>query len=54
VTLGTVGTALSVTGLVLAGAGTYLWWTSRSTGEHLAIRPVVAPGQAGLAAAGSF
>jgi len=43
---------LVATGVVTLGVGTWLWF--RGPGPHVAIAPVVAPGQAGVLAAASF
>ena len=57
-TLGTVGTVIGVTGLVAAGVGGYLWWSSRHGHDHeherLGVAPVVGGDRVGVLAFGRF
>jgi tetratricopeptide (TPR) repeat protein len=52
-TIGNVGTAVGVGGVVVAGVGAYLWFFGPHD-ERLAFLPRVDPGQAGLVAFGRF
>lgn len=55
-TLGWVGTGVGVAGLVTAGIGAYLWFTSPHTesSAHVAVMPDVSPDRAGIVAVGRF
>ncbi|HTR52640.1 MAG TPA: hypothetical protein VMJ10_18120 [Kofleriaceae bacterium] len=52
-TLGNVGTAVGIGGLVVASVGAYLWFFGRHD-DKLAFVPTVNPEQMGLAAVGHF
>jgi len=52
-TLGDVGTAVGIGGLVVAGVGAYLWFFGHHD-DKLAFVPTVNPEQMGLAAVGRF
>jgi hypothetical protein len=55
-TLGWVGTGVGAAGLVTAGIGAFLWFTSPQTesSTHVSFMPSLSPEQAGIVAVGRF
>ena len=55
-TLGDVGTGVSIVGIVAAGVGAYLWITAPKdpTEKRVTFRPNVTPESAGITAVGRF